>query len=88
MPQPVNNLTGGQWDMCGRCGFWFPMGSLTKQEGLLICTRRTCFDDLTPKRRGFEIEQTFNTTDGAGGEGSDRRMLDKGFFEGYDEVNR
>lgn len=88
MPQPNNNIKGSQWDMCGQCGQWFPMGSLTKQQGLLVCTRGTCFDDLTVERRGFMIEQVFNDQGGWDIELSDRRQLDKGFFEGYDEVNR
>jgi hypothetical protein len=88
MPQPNNNIKDQQWDMCGQCGQWFPMGDLTKQQGLLVCTRGTCFDDLTPNRRGFMIEQIFNDQGGWDVELTDRRQLDKGFFEGYDETNR
>lgn len=70
--------------MCGQCGFFFPIGSMTKQKGLLICTRRTCFDNLDVERRGFEINLIMNEPVD---EGSDTRQVDKGYFEGYDEVN-
>lgn len=85
MPQANNNITGQQWTFCGRCGFFFPMGELTKQEGLLVCTRKSCFDDLTPKRRAMVIGELLGS--GENTELQDLRQFDKGFFEGYDEVN-
>lgn len=85
MPQNRNNIQSQQWDMCQQCGFFFPVGQMTKQKGLFICRRRTCFDNLDVERRGFEINQLLNS--GMNQEGQDLRQFDKGFFEGFDEVN-
>lgn len=84
MPNCTNNIHNEQWDMCGQCGFFFPISSLTKQKGLLICHRRTCFDNLDIERHSWMIQQVMNEPVY---EGSDMRQVDKGYFEGYDEVN-
>lgn len=84
MPQNRNNIHDEQWDTCQRCNRYYPISQLTKQKGLLLCTIGTCFDNLDVERRGFEINQLFNS--GLNTEGTDMRQFDKGFFEGYDEV--
>jgi hypothetical protein len=61
------------------------MGDLAKQKGLLVCTR-WCYDNLEVERRPFEIEATFAA--GVDQEGADLRVIDRGFFEGFDETNR
>lgn len=71
-----------QWDVCDRCSFLFPMGDLVKQKGLMICKRR-CWDDLSVERRYIEIERVLGQA--VDQEGVDLRMVDKGFFEGFDE---
>jgi hypothetical protein len=86
MPQAVNNLKYQQWDTCDRCGFFFPMSQLVKQKGLLICTRRTCFDNLTVERIPWVIEQVLGPTPEV--EGADMRVIDRGFFEDFDQVQR
>lgn len=86
MPQPVNNRTGQQWDMCDRCGFMYPMSQLVKQKGLLICTTGKCFDNLVVERRPWTIMQVLGS--GVDQEGADLRTIDRGFFEGFDEVQR
>lgn len=88
MPQAVNNLKYQQWDACDRCGFFFPMGQLVKQKGLLICIRRTCFDNLTVERRSAVIEQVLGPQTAANIEGADTRVIDRGFFEDFDYVQR
>lgn len=63
------------------------MSDLVKQKGLLICTNTsTCFDDLQIERRPLVIEQILGT--GVEVEGADLRVIDRGFFEGFDEVER
>ena len=86
MPQAVNAIAHQQWDVCDRCGFWFPMGRLVKQKGLLICTRKTCFDNLTVEYRPTTIMQVLGPT--AEVEGVDTRVIDRGFFEDFDQVER
>lgn len=87
MPQPVNNVRHEQWDTCDQCGRLFPMSKLVKQKGALICTqKRTCFDNLEIERRPLEIMQTLGEAQDQ--EGVDLRVIDRGFFEGFDEVNR
>lgn len=86
MPQPLNNRQGEQWDSCDQCGLLFPMSRLIKQKGLLICTRRSCFDDLEIERRQLMIMQILGT--GVEVEGADLRVIDRGFFEGFDETDR
>lgn len=59
------------------------MGDLVKQKGMLIC-KRTCFDNLTVERRAYIIGQMLGQ--GADQEGSDLRVVDRGFFDqGNDE---
>lgn len=86
MPQNRNNIHDQQWDTCQICNRYYPIGSLTKQKGLLVCTVGTCFDNLDVERRGFEINLLLGS--GLNTEGQDMRQFDKGFFEGYDETNR
>jgi hypothetical protein len=86
MPQNRNNVKHEQWDMCQRCGRFYPIGALTKQKGLLICTATSfCFDNLDVERRGFEINMLLGS--GLNTEGTDMRQFDKGFFENFDETN-
>lgn len=80
MPQALNRVTHQQWATCDRCGFLFPLGQLTTQKGLRICTRRTCFDNLTVERRQMEIERVLGVE--AEPEGVDMREIDRGFYEG------
>jgi len=85
MPQPVNVIKHQQWQSCDRCGRLFPMGSLTKQKGIMVCTRRGCFDNLEVERREYEIERTMNPGSAQDQEGVDTRAIDRGFFEGFDD---
>lgn len=85
MPQAVNNIQKQQWDTCDRCGLMYPMGKLVKQKGGLICTVH-CFDNLQVERRPFLIENILGS--GVEQEGVDTRVIDRGFFEGFDETNR
>ncbi len=87
MPQPVNSLQHAQWDMCSQCGFWYPMGSLVKQKGLLVCLKaNTCWDNLEVEERPFVIAQVLGPT--AEVEGADMRVIDRGFFEDFEFVQR
>lgn len=88
MPQPVNNIKGEQWDTCDQCGSIYPMSRLVKQKGALICTTKHCFDNLLVERRPFMIESVLGSGGGDSWEGADTRIIDRGFFEGFDETNR
>ena len=83
MPNPTNRLTGQQWDQCQRCGFWFPLGELTIQKGLKLCTVH-CTDDLTVERRYVYIDRLLNA--GNPEEGADLRWVDGAFFRGMEDV--
>lgn len=43
------------WEICGRCGFPYPLSMLTKQKGLLVCSG--CFDNTLVERRSQMIDQ-------------------------------
>lgn len=86
MPQANNALHYAQWDMCDQCGHWYPMDELVKQKGALICTRRHCFDNLEVERRPLIIMEVLGN--GVDIEGADMRVIDRGFFEGFDETDR
>lgn len=64
----------------------YPMSQLAKQKGLLICHRRTCWDNLEVERRPWVIMSILGPTTEV--EGADMRVIDRGFFEGFDEVQR
>lgn len=85
MPQPNNVVLHQQWQTCERCGFLYPMGKLTKQKGLLVCTQR-CYDNLEVERRPWVIEQVLTTGGATDQEGLDTRQIDRGFFDGFDET--
>jgi hypothetical protein len=36
-----------EWDYCDRCGFLHPIGVLSMQLGLKLCSDHGCLDDLT-----------------------------------------
>lgn len=57
------------------------MHQLMKQKGLLV--DKACFDNLEVEHRPFVIEQILSA--GVDQEGSDMRVIDRGFFEGTDE---
>lgn len=61
------------------------MGSLVKQKGMLLCTE-LCIDDLEIERRPWLIQLVLGPT--AEQEGADLRVVDRGFFEDFDEVQR
>ena len=42
-------ILGQPWSKCGRCDALFPIGRLTAQKGLKLCSR--CLDDLTIEKR-------------------------------------
>lgn len=88
MPQCNNNRKQEQWALCDQCGFWYPMSRLVKQKGALICTTRHCFDNLEVERRPLIIMQVLGPGGDDNVEGADRRVIDRGFFEGFDEVDR
>jgi hypothetical protein len=88
MPQALNSRRRQQWDMCDQCGFLYPMSSLVKQKGALICTRRHCFDNLMVERRPWVMEEVIGPGAGAEWEGVDTRVVDRGFFEGFDETQQ
>lgn len=77
---------GEQWQPCARCGFMYPMSMLVVQKGLLICTRRHCFDNLMVERRSTTIEQVMNNN-GAITEGADTRSEREFFIGQVEEVS-
>lgn len=85
MPNPVNAIKNQQWDICQRCGRAFPVGRLTVQDGLRICTQRVCFDNEVIRRRDRLIIQILS--EGEQVEGVDMRFVDQAFFPGHDEEN-
>lgn len=68
-----------QWDVCVRCGRPRPMSGLTQQKGILLCYK-TCWDNLEIERRQREIQMVLSTNMTPQPEGSDRRVIDRGFF--------
>lgn len=73
MPNPLNNVRGEQWDNCDRCGRLFPMSKLTKQRGLLLCSRD--FDNLEVERAPQVIARILSTANDE--EGADLRYRDR-----------
>jgi hypothetical protein len=84
MPQPVNNIKHQQWQSCDRCGRLYPMSSLTKQKGMMLCLQ-LCFDNLDVERREYMIERVMTPGSAEAQEGVDTRAVDRGFFEGFDD---
>ena len=85
MPQPVNACRGEQWQSCDRCGRLYPMSSLTKQKGMMLCQTTPCFDNLDVERREYIIERVMNPGSAQDQEGVDTRAIDRGFFDGFDD---
>jgi hypothetical protein len=44
-----------QWMKCDRCTFDYPIGSLTKQKGLMLCPK--CIDNLDVELRPLLIAE-------------------------------
>lgn len=84
MPNPLNRRTGQQWDSCSRCGFLFPVGELSVQKGLLVCSRDR--DDLSREDavRQRVIEQTLSA--GQNEESTDMREVDSAFFSRSEDL--
>ena len=85
MPNPNNARRYQQWQECDRCGFMYPMSELIVQKGLLICTEK-CFDNLTVEQRPWMIMQVLGPTPEV--EGADLRVIDRGFFGDFDQIQR
>ena len=47
-----------EWDVCDRCGFVHPVGMLTMQLGLKLCSDHGCLDDLSNYYRSQTIAET------------------------------
>lgn len=73
-----NGLYGVQWQCCDRCGLMYPIDSLGRQQGLILCFR-TCNDNLDNQYRPKIIADVLATP----GEGSDERSE---FFKDPGEV--
>jgi hypothetical protein len=73
-----NGLTMIQWQCCERCGLMYPITTLNKQQGLLVCNV-TCTDNLDNQYRPKQIADVLATP----GEGSDERSE---FFQGPGEL--
>lgn len=86
MPNPVNALKGEQWDACQRCGRTFPVSRLTVQSGLVTCTERCCFDNVTIERREKLITRILGQ--GEQSEGMDMRFVNEAFFPAQDEEDQ
>lgn len=63
-----NGIFKIQWQLCDRCGLMYPIDKLTRQQGLIVCTR-TCDDNLDNQYRPKIIADVLATP----GEGSDER---------------
>lgn len=63
-----NGIKGVQWQTCNRCGLMYPIDQLTRQQGIIVCTR-TCDDNLDNQYRPKVIADVLATP----GEGSDER---------------
>jgi hypothetical protein len=86
VPNPNNAIRRQQWSSCERCGRLFPMSSLVKQKGLMVCTAPLgCFDNLEVERRGVTIERVMNPGSAQDQEGVDTRAVDRGFFDNFDD---
>ncbi len=83
MPNATNNKKGEQWDLCDRCGMQFPMSRLGRHQGMLVCDRKTCRDNLQVEHREEEIQHLLNM--GVEVEGADLRSVDRGFFVSQDD---
>jgi hypothetical protein len=59
------------------------MSRLSKQDGILICVQRCCYNDKTIERRDQAIEELFAVTPDT--EGADMRVVDQAIFIGQDE---
>ncbi len=84
MPNPKYRKAKEQWDECARCGRLFPMSQLTMQKGLLICNQdRVCFDNLDIERHPLVVMSILGNHPEQ--EGTDRRWVDRSFFDPYEE---
>lgn len=50
------SITGQQWGRCDRCGFPHPVGMLSRQLGMTLCSDHGCIDDLLTLRRPQMIQ--------------------------------
>jgi hypothetical protein len=46
-----------EWENCDRCGFPHPIGMLSMQLGLKLCSDHGCIDDLTNQYRPQVISE-------------------------------
>jgi hypothetical protein len=53
-----------QWTNCDRCGFPHPVGMLTMQKGLRLCSDHGCLDDLSVEYRERIIQEVLQTEEG------------------------
>lgn len=81
MGRKLHGIRGEQWDICQRCGQWWPMSDLVKQNSmgriLLICTVH-CWDDPEIEQRERMIAEVLGQ--GVEQEGADTRGVDWAFF--------
>ena len=47
-----------EWDWCIRCGREFHVSKLIKQQGMLLCTVKPCYDDLSNQYRPLQISES------------------------------
>lgn len=83
MRRKLHVYTGQQWDFCQRCGQLYPMGELTLQKGLLVCTAH-CHDNLDVEHRQRLIDDILGTQDSQ--EGADQRQEHWNYFAGWTEA--
>ena len=52
-----------EWDTCDRCGFLHPIGMLTMQLGMKLCSDHGCLDDLSNYYRSQIISEILENDD-------------------------
>lgn len=52
-----------EWDNCDRCGFPHPIGMLSMQLGMKLCSDHGCLDDLTNQYRSQVISEMLEDDD-------------------------
>ena len=62
MPR-FEGVWGQEWDYCDRCGFIHPIGMLSMQLGLKLCSDHGCLDDLSNYYRPQIIAEILESDD-------------------------
>jgi len=76
---PTGCLHDEQWQICDRCGVYYPISQMTTQLGLYVCTKN-CVDNLDVLRRGRVMAEKMAIN--AELESTDRRFLARAISAG------